>query len=214
MDLQPAEFEIEFRCHFDGPEDAYRALPFLRSCLNRRVPWSGTYYGLELFQSGKVLRISEVIEDNRMQYYMTWKGPDTGKFCNIRREMEEIITDGVNNSPILNLLGGRAGIKNKDETVKELENLGYHPFMTWSGVDSLGFYEPYDIKVKLMSCPVLKYPWIVELEKMTAIEEEAFRCERELYELSQRLNLQERIFKEEPPQLLYEKVFGSGPGTE
>jgi adenylate cyclase class IV len=210
MDFQPAEYEVEFRCHFDGPEDAYRALPFLRACLTRRVPWSGTYYGLELFRSGKVLRISEVSEDQKTRYYIAWKGPDTGKFCNIRREMEEIIGEDTAVSPIMQMLRGKADLKSKDEVIRELEGLGYHPFMSWSGVDSLGYYEPYDIKVKLMSCPLLKYPWLVEMEKMAATEEEARRCENELYEISQKLNLKERIFKEEPPQLLYEKVFGPG----
>jgi adenylate cyclase class IV len=207
MTLQP-EFEVEFRCHFDGPEDAYRALPFLRSCLTRRVPWSGTYYGLELFRAGKVLRMSEVSEDNKTQYYIAWKGPDTGKFCNIRREMEEIIGESTAGSPILEMLGGKADPKSKDEVAQELERLGYHQFMSWSGVDSLGYYEPYDIKVKLMSCPVLKYPWIVEMEKMAATEAEASQCEKELDELSRKLELQDRVFREEPPQLLYEKIFG------
>ena len=122
--------------------------------------------------------------------------------------MEEIIGEDTAGSPILKMLGGKADIKSKDEAVRELQHLGHHPFMSWSGVDSLGYYDTYDIKVKLMSCPILKWPWIVEIEKMAATEQDAHRCEEELYELCQKLRLHEQIFKEEPPQLLYEKVFG------
>jgi hypothetical protein len=43
---------------------------------------------------------------------------------------------------------------------------------------------------------------------MAATEAEASQCEKELYELSRKLELQDWVFREEPPQLLYEKIFG------
>ena len=212
MDSNPAEYEVEFRCRFSKLDEAYRFLPFLQASLTRRMPWNSTIYGLELFQSGKLLRIGGVIENDKTRYYMTFKGPDIGKFCNIRLEIEQELTDSATDSPVLRYLGGRASIKNKDEAARELELLGYHPFMSWSGVDIMGFYEPYSVKVKLMTDTILDYPYIVEIEKIAATEEEAYYCEKELYELSRKLELQERIFREEPPQLLYEKVFGPGAG--
>jgi len=206
-----APFEVEFRCHFNSSEDAYKVLPFMRSCLQSKVAWSGTFYGLELFQSGQVLRISDVVEGNNTQYYLCRKGPDTGNFANIRQEITENITAGIADSTILSSLGGRKCIQSKNEAIQELERLGYYRFMSWSGVDITGFYEPYNANVKLMSCEMLKWPWLVEIEKMAATEEEASRCESELFELSRKLQLQRYLVKEEPPLLLYTKVFGHKP---
>jgi len=201
-------FEVEFRCHFNSPEDAYHTLPFLRSCLKRRVPWTGTLYGLELFKSGQILRTGRTNEDGKIYDYITWKGPDTGGFCNIRREIGENITNGISSSTILKMLGGKRSIQNKDEAVQELERLGYHPFMSWEGVDTYGYFQPHNINVKLMSCEILKWPWIVEFEKTAETEQEATKREVELYEFSREFWLWKHIFKEEPTQLLYEKVFG------
>jgi adenylate cyclase class IV len=201
-------FEVEFRCHFNNPDDAYQALPFMRSCLDRQVIWNGTFYGLELFQSGQVLRTADVVEGKNTQYYMTWKGPDTGKFANIRQEIVENITDGITNSSIFSLLGGRERIQNKNEAIQELERLGYNRFMSWMGTDLIGYYEPHNINVKLLFCAMLRWPFLVEIEKMATTEEEASRCESELYELSRKLQLQRLLVKEEPPSLLYARVFG------
>ena len=203
-------FEVEFRCRFNTAGEAYHAIPFLRSCLGREVPWKSTLYGLKLFQSGKLLRVGEADEGGKTHYYIAWKGPDTGKFCNIRQEVEDDITSGVANSSVLSLLGGKPNIQNKDEAIQELERLGYHAFMSWSGNDIYGFSKPHNVKLKLMYGTILKWPVIVEMEKMAATEEEAVKCEKELYKLSRENRLQEYIFKEEPPQLLYEKVFGGG----
>jgi adenylate cyclase class IV len=208
MLINNAPFEVEFRCHFDSPEKAYEVLPFLRSCLHRKFTWTGTFYGLELFQSGQLLRIAEVIEGEDKQCYVTWKGPDTGKFANIRQEIVENITAGITDSRVLGLLGGKEHLQDKNEVIRELERLGYHQFMSWSGIDVTGFYELDAINVKLMSCEILKWPWLVEIEKMASTKEEAARCERELHELSLQFRLQEYLVKEEPPSLLYEKVFG------
>jgi hypothetical protein len=207
MALKNALFEVEFRCHFDNPDDAYRALPFMRSCLHRQIAWNGTFYGLELFQSGRVLRITDVVEDEDTRCYIVWKGPDNGKFANIRQEIVEDITSGITNSTILSFLGGRERIDNKNEAIQELERLGYHRFMSWTGTDLTGYYKSYDISVKLMSCAMLKWPLLVEMEKTAGTEEEANRCEQTLYKLCGQFQLQSRLVREEPPSLLYDIVF-------
>ncbi len=202
-------FEIEFRCHFNNPDDAYRALPFLHSCLHQRVTWNGTFYGRELFQSGQLLRTAKVYERDNDVFYLTWKGQDIGKFANIRQEIVEDITTGITNSTILNLLGGGKNIQNKNEVIQELERLGHYRFMSWSGVDTFGFYEPYNINVDLMSCEILRYPLLVEIEKTAATEEDSYQCESELEELSRQFRLEGYLVREEPPLLLYTSIFGS-----
>ncbi len=202
-------FEIEFRCHFNSPDDAYGALPFLRSCLQQRVTWNGTFYGQELFQSGQLLRTAEIYEKDNEGFYLTWKGQDIGKFANIQPEIVEDITTCITNSTILTLLGGGKNIQNKNEVIQVLERLGHYRFMSWSGVDIFGFYEPYNVSVKLMSCEILRYPLLVEIEKTATNEEEAYQCESELEELCRQFQLKEYLVREEPPLLLYIGIFGS-----
>jgi len=213
MELNQGEYEVEFRCHFKSPEDAYRALPFLRSSLKNRIPWASTIYGLELFQSGKLLRIGEGTFNGKKRYIMSFKGPDIGNFCNIRQEIDENITHGAINSSVIHLLGGKTSVNNKEEAARELERLGYKPFMSWSGVDILGVYQPFGINVKLMSDTVLEWPCIVEVEKIAATEEQARQSENELQQLCRQFHLESRLLKAEPPQLLYDKVFGQKRGT-
>ena len=202
-------YEVEIRCQFDNPEEAYQTLPFMRSCLHRQVTWNGTFYGLELFKSGRVLRITDVVLGKNTQYYLVWKGPDTGKFANIRQEIVEDITTGIANSTIMSFLGGRERIRSKNEAIQELEMLGYHRFMSWTGSDLTGYYDPYGISVKLMSCAMLKWPLLVEIEKSANTQEEATRYESELYELSRQFQLQGHLVREEPPSLLYAGLFGN-----
>jgi adenylate cyclase class IV len=203
-----APFEVEFRCHFNNPDDAYEALPFIHSCLRRRYKWQGTFYGREMFQTGQLLRISEVVEGERTRHYIGWKGQDKGRFANIRQEIDEDITDGIADSSILRLLGGIPDSRNKDDIIRELERLGHQAFMSWNGVDLSGFSKIHGVQVKLMYCEFIRWPWLVELEKMAATEEEVVRCEDELFTLCQRFRLQDNLVKEEPPSLLYARVFG------
>jgi hypothetical protein len=211
MNKEKGLFEVEFRCHFDNPEDAYHTLPFLRSCLKHRVPWTGTLYGRELFKSGGILRTGQTNKEGKIFDYLTWKGPDTGGFCNIRQEIGEDITHGITNSEVFEILGGKMCIQNVHEAAQELERLGHPPFMLWKGIDIYGFYQPNKTNVKLMYCDILKWPWIVEFEKVAKNREEADRCEIELYQFSREFWLWTHIFKEEPTQLLYQKTFPEEP---
>jgi len=204
-------FEVEFRCSFNSPENAYQVLPFVRNCLNQRIPWSGTFYGRDLFESGKLLRISKIDKGSDIEHHLTWKGPDTGKFANIRQEISENITGGVIDSIVCEILGGKRRFPNKDAVIEELEHLGYHPFMSWHGIDFFGYYKTYDVNIKLMSCDFIKYPWLLELEKMASTSEEAILFETELNKISLKFKLGNYLVKDEPPDLLFEKVFGQAP---
>ena len=200
-------YEVEVRFHFSDSDHAYRTLPFIRSCLEHQSSWTTTFYGLKLFQSGQLLRTSEVVVDEGTKYYLGWKGPDIGEFANIRQELDEDITSVTAGSSILEFLGGNKNVGGIQRVIQELERLGYHRFMLFEGTDLTGYYEPYDIGVKLMTCMTLKWPFLVELEKTANTKEEATRCETELYELSHRFQLQSRLVREEPPSLLYAGLF-------
>lgn len=200
-------FEIEVRCHFDNPDEAYKALPFLRACLQREVSWVTRFYGLILFKSGQLLRVSEVVHRGEVRNYLGWKGPDIGTFANVRREVDEETTGGLINSEIMRLLGAHQEIETPNAVVQELEHLGHYEFMSFQGNDLTGYDELLDIKVKLMTCPILKWPHLLELEKTAHTEQEATRRESELRELTHKFHLQNRLVKEEPPSLLYDGLF-------
>ena len=200
-------FEVEVRCYFESFEETHRILPFLHPCLQHHYSYRTTFRGLELFKSGRLLRTAEVVTDKDTRYFITWKGQDTGKFANIRQEINEEVTEGIANSFILRSLGSRESFNSYHSVLKELEQNGYSGFMSFEGTDFSGYYQPYDIKLKLMNCPILKWPFLLELEKTARTEEEATRCENELRELIHKLHLQDRLVKEEPPSLLYERLF-------
>ena len=105
-------------------------------------------------------------------------------------------------------IGGSQECLTSEGVVRELNRLGYEKFMSFSGKNTVGRYEPLDIGIKLMSCTQLKYPLMVEIEKIASIEEEARQCEKQLYEISRKWNLMDRLIKEEPTHLLYESIYG------
>lgn len=203
-----APFEVEIRCHFNNHDEAYKTLPFLHSCLQHEMIWTSTFYGLEMFKSGRLLRISSVESTNKeRRLFLGWKGPDIGEFANIRQELDEDITDGIVNSEILQRLGGQQKNWTFQGIIQELERLGHHQFMSFEGKDIYGRYEPFAINVKLMTCPVLHWPLLVEIEKMALTEKEAIRCQQDLRELCSRFQIQSYLVIEEPPSLLYSGVF-------
>ena len=202
-------YEIETRCHFDSSEEAYATLPFLRACLWREDTFVTRFYGLTLFNLGQLLRVSEVYERGETLNYIGWKGPDIGLFANIRLEVDEETTSGLRESVIMNQLGADKIYETRAEIVRELETMGYSEFMSFKGEQITGYDERYDLKLKLLTCPVLKWPLLVELEKTATSEEEARRCESKLREFCREFRLEERLVREEPPTLLYERVFGN-----
>ena len=207
MESSNIPFEVEIRFYFYSYGEAYKKIPFLQACLQNEDTWITTFYGHELFKSGQLLRIGNVYYYEGEKWYLDWKGPDVGEFANIRQELVEDITAGIVNSAILKIIGGNEGSKTPNEVINELHRLGHYEFMLFRGRSNIGRYEPSRIDVKLMFCPMLKYPLMVEFEKTAATEEEAKQCESELLDLSKNLGIQERLVKEEPPTLLYAMTF-------
>jgi adenylate cyclase class IV len=202
-------YEVEIRFYFYSSNDACEKLPLLDESLQTVDWWDTGMYGLELFRADRMLRIGDLeFEGIGKKRYLGWKGPDIGDFANIRSEIDEDITDGIENSVVLAKIGGSDKFLTADGVIGELNRLGYEKFMSFSGKNTVGRYEPLDIGIKLMSCTQLKYPLMVEIEKIASTEEEARLCEKQLYEISSELNLQDRLIKEEPTQLLYESIYG------
>ena len=111
-------------------------------------------------------------------------------------------------------LGGMKTSCTPREITPELERSGYHRFMSFQGNSIDGYCEPLDIQVKLMNCPVLKWPLLVEIEKVAKTEEEAKEYEHYLQQLCPQLQLQQRLVSEEPPSMLYTQVFAHDSGRD
>jgi hypothetical protein len=206
LNSKKIKYEVEFRCHFKDEAEAYRALPFLQPSLTRRVEWVTAFYGLELFRSGRLLRIADVTSDKITGYYLGWKGQDIGRFANIRQEIDEDITSGIVNSAILDILGGKHSFAGKQEIIREMERLGHRRFMSFEGINITGHYAPLGLSLKLMPCAVLKWPLMVEIERTVATGAEAIQCEKDLYDLCSQYHLEDRVVRDEPPTLLYESL--------
>jgi hypothetical protein len=199
-------YEVEFRCHFACIDEASTFLPFLLPDLKRRCTWRTAIHGLSYFQSGKLIRTADVIDEKGPRYYVGWKGPDTGKFANIRQEVDEEIMPKTS-SRILKYLGGNAEVNSLQDVTTELDRLGHNQFMEFEGEDSSGYNDPYAVHLKLMTCLKLNWPLIVEIEKTANTLAEAARCEQSLYALCREFHLQDRVVREEPPTLLYNVTF-------
>lgn len=210
MDIVPepspasgASYEVEVRCRFGSTQDAYRILPFLEASLEQEVCWLTRHYGEKLFLAGQVLRMSEVETPRGPRHYLGWKGPDLGRFANIREEINEDITQGIQRSAILARLGAKRLVASAETAANELERLGHRQFMLFRGRNLLGYSKGLGISVKLMSCAELTYPLLVELEKTAATTMEANQREAELELLCAQLGLNDRRVREEPPSLLW-----------
>ena len=199
-------FEVEIRFHFRDRQEVCEALPFLRSQLRYKGKWSTTIYGRELFKSGGLLRLSKIVLDESIRWFLAWKGPDLGEFANIRQELDEEGTNGNIESRILPLLNGKKEIQSPQDLDLELSSLGYEGFMSFSGNNYVGFFEPLGLDVKLMYCTDLKWPLLVELEKTAATREEAVHCEQQLRQFCDKFALLEKMVREEPPTLLYSNL--------
>jgi hypothetical protein len=200
-------YEVEIRCHFDNADDAYEIIPFLHSCLCHEMVWSSGIYGRQFFQVGKLLRMSKTTVDGNTKYYLGWKDGDTGTFANIREEIDEVITDGITDSEILKKMSSQNTTLSRNKISAELKNLGHQRFMSFRGHDLFGDYKPLDVSMKLMTCRSLKWPILVEIEKIAKTRKEALVKEAELRCFCDRFSLNNRLVKEEPVTLLYETRF-------
>lgn len=199
-------YEVETRVYFSSQEEAFHALPFLRDCLINKVEWKTSMYGLELFNSDKILRTSSTKINGVTRYFIGYKEEDLGKFYNIRRELDEEITSGSSNSYILELLNGRAQEVTRENAGQIFESLGHEEFMSFTGHNLTGYYEKLQLELKLLFCSVLRYPLFLEIEKSAETLEEAFNKERELKDFLYEYKLLDRALKEEPTTLLYETL--------
>jgi len=202
------QYEVEIRCHFSSADEAYKKIPFLRACLKHEMVWASGIYGEEFFKAGRLLRMSKTTVDGRTEYYMGWKGEDTGAFANIREEIDEVVTNGVTDSRILGKLGSQNTTLRRNKISAELKKLGYQRFMSWRGADLLGDYKPLGVSMKLMNCRALRWPVLVEIEKSAKTKKETLVRENELRAFCDRFGLNDRLVREEPPTLLYEARFG------
>ena len=195
-------YEIETRVYFNSQEEAFNTLPFLHDCLKKQTEFETRMYGIKLFNSGKILRVSDVKDNNTTKVYLGYKEPDIGKIFNIRNEIDEEITYGITESFILQSIEGIKKAVNIRNINQLLESLGHKQFMSLTGTNITGYYEKLQIDLKLMKCSILKYPLILEIEKSAENLEEAFRQELELKNFITEYKLESRIVKEEPPTLL------------
>lgn len=206
MKSPDTKYEVEFRCHFADRGEAFEKIPFLARGLQGRCTWETAIYGPEYFKSGLLLRTAAVVDGKGPRYYIGWKGSDTGKFANIRQELDGEI-GSASSQAILRYFGGKTNPGTLAEVSRELERLGYHRFMSFSGEDASGYYQPLDLHLKIMYCETLRWPLIVEIEKTAATLQEASQREEELFALSRELGLEERVVRDEPPTLLYQALF-------
>jgi hypothetical protein len=160
--------------------------------------WYSGIYGEEFFKAGRLLRMSKTTVDGRTEYYMGWKGEDTGTFANIREEIDEVVTNGVTDSRILEKLGSQNTTLSRNKISAELKKLGYQRFMSWRGADLFGDYKPLDVSMKLMTCRTLKWPVLVEIEKSAKSKKEALVRENELSAFCDRFGLNDRLVGKNP----------------
>jgi hypothetical protein len=210
MNLKNPLYEVETRFGFQDQEEAWKMLPFFQSSFNREIAWQTTHYSGELFRQGQIVRINRVERDGSsdVSFSLGWKGPDIGKFANIRQELDEDITDGIVNSQILARLNGRTELATPDEVIGELLRLGHLGFMSFTGRNLVGIYQPLELQLKLMltSSPALQWPLLLEIEKTAHSPAEAVELEQELVEFSRKHGMLERVVREEPPTLLYQTI--------
>jgi hypothetical protein len=175
------------------------------------VSWTDAYYGLGLFSAGEVLRFSSVLLGDELRYYLGWKGVDRGAFANLRQELGEDVTDGISHSAILAAFADESGPCGLAEVVPTLESAGHAYFMSYEGESLTGRDEGLAVNTKLMRCAALRWPLLVEIEKLAESATEARRSERELLDICREYHLEDYLVREEPGTLLYEKVFGESP---
>ena len=199
-------YEVETRFHFSGPEEAFKLIPFLKSNLTQQVRWRTIHYGRNLLVQDEIIRIGFADKGAGERVYLGWKGADRGSLINIRPELDEEITHGIQQSVILKQIGGVGDQAAVSAIQTELQRLGYDEFMSFTGENQVGFYEPLQLHLKLMYCQALRYPWLLEFEKTAKTPSEIADREAELLELVTLYGLSERLVRAEPPTLLLQTL--------
>jgi hypothetical protein len=202
-------YEIEIRFCVASPAEAYALLPFFEQSLRAPKNWATDIIGCELYKAGRLLRLGRTLAADRTRYSLGYKGPDLGTIANIRQEWGEEITDGIQASAILPMVGLAADYPTYTAVIDALYSAGYTPFMNFAGVDRLGYYAPLDLHTKLCQCEaILDQQYLIELEMSATSLEEARTAETRLQALAEEYHLTDRLFRAEPPTMLYQRRFG------
>lgn len=198
-------YEVETRVYFESYEEALDKAVFLKDCLKREVDWTTYMFGPELYKSGRLLRMSRVEGKNHRKFWLGYKDKDIGKLYNVRAELDENITGGVQCSEVLKASCGGDYPVSPENVFELLEKLGHKQFMAFSGKNFVGEFEGFSLK--LMNCEVLKHKWLLEIEMGSADVDGAHSKEKELKSFADRWKMQDRIVMEEPPALLFEAIY-------
>jgi hypothetical protein len=207
MSNEPS-YEIEIRFCVARPEEAYTLLPFLEQSLGAPKVWATEIIGRAIYEAGRLLRLGRVPPQGNMRYYLGYKGEDIGTVANIRQEWGEEITAGIEKSAILANLGLTGSYPTYTAVADALQGAGHEPFMGFAGVDRLGYYAPLDLHTKLCQCDaILDEQFLIELEMSATSLKDAYAAEKRLLALADEYGLRDRLFREEPPTLLYQRTF-------
>jgi len=107
-------------------------------------------------------------------------------------------------------IGGHEDIAAPADARQELEKLGHLEFTAFHGHNLLGYDKELDIATKLMYCPDIDIPCLVELEKTALNPAAAQQRQAELVWLVRQFDLEKRLVRDEPPTLIYNKLFKKG----
>ena len=212
--MEAPSYEIEIRFRMDTEGAAYDLLPFLEESLGQPASWSTDILGRSIYDDGRLLRIGRVPTPQGMRLFLGAKGPDVGRFANIRQEWGEEISDGVARSAILAQLGIDGHFATSQAVEDALTAAGHLPFMSFSGVDRLGFYAPLDLHTKISRCEkIVGDDVLIELELAADSLEAASKAEEKLRAIAQEYGIINCLFRAEPPTLLFQHTFPNSAAT-
>ncbi len=203
-------YEIEIRFIAESVEEAFTLLPFLAESLGEPKRWATEMIGRDVYESGRLLRLATVPPTGNVRYHLGYKEADLGTVANIRQEWGEDITDGIDRSAILGALSLSATYGSRAAILDTLRQAGYTAFMKFAGVDRLGYYAPLDLHTKLCQCEaILDQNYLIELEMNASTLEGARAAEVQLRNIAQTYGITDRLFRDEPPTMLYKRIFGT-----
>ena len=210
--MSNTNYEIEIRFRVAQVAEAYQLLPFLAENLGQERPWHTDIIGRPIYEAGRLLRVAKVPSDDSTRTFIDYKGPDLGlelgTIANIRFELGEEITGGLAKSAILQEIGIAGDFATADEVDQALRDAGHQPFMSFTGIDRLGVYEPLDLQLKAMTCPkILGDDVLIELEFGATSTSEARAEALKLEQIVDEYGIRNRLFRDEPPTMLYDATF-------
>ncbi|MEN8906995.1 MAG: hypothetical protein ABF289_13635 [Clostridiales bacterium] len=174
----------------------------MKNCFNRQIQWETDHYGIDAFRKDKIIRISRSKEEEKAYSWLGYKEKDFGEMCNIRKEIDEDITNGIIESDILKIIGIDKSFDHP-EAIEYALNKKHKKFMSFSGSSILGYQKEFDFKLKFMYCNHLKYPYLLEIEREEIEYNHIGKHVKDIESFIAKYNLEGLKIKEEPPTLLY-----------